>query len=207
MEVYAVYIQHSGEWNSENNFVNFVGDRVVMKYSYSNCETDSELNIVEIKFIPKDGLPPILIYNDTGVEADYDAYTIDMLEFDNDEIESENDEGSPDATENDDCVIIDNILRQSVAVDQVYINKKIIVSVMKNYALSKKFQFKVKRSSATSKALAGVLDKVDDTMKLRQQETCNEVHGAWQNIQQYVEEKYACITEHDGKNLSNTVIP
>ncbi|KAK4341265.1 hypothetical protein RND71_039766 [Anisodus tanguticus] len=74
-------------------------------------------------------------------EIDY-AYTIDEIEFDNDE-------GSSEATENDDCGIIENVLHKNVAEDQIYINKETIASVMKNYAFHKKFQFKVKRSSAT----------------------------------------------------------
>ncbi|XP_009775200.1 uncharacterized protein [Nicotiana sylvestris] len=45
--------------------------------------------------------------------------------------------------------IIDNMLNEFVEEDQVYKDKETVVSVMKNLAVRERFQFKVKRSSAT----------------------------------------------------------
>ncbi|OIT18861.1 hypothetical protein A4A49_63506, partial [Nicotiana attenuata] len=74
MEIFPVYVLHSGEWE-ENKFINFVSDCVIIKstFSYNNLvaaiseqiRIDSELNTIEINFLPNVGLPPILIYNDT----------------------------------------------------------------------------------------------------------------------------------------------
>ncbi|OIT34405.1 hypothetical protein A4A49_61161, partial [Nicotiana attenuata] len=78
MEPFPVYVLHSGEWE-ENKFTNFVSDCVIIEstFSYNNLvatisepiRIDCELNILEINFVPKDGLPSILIYNDTGVKV------------------------------------------------------------------------------------------------------------------------------------------
>ncbi|XP_059277616.1 uncharacterized protein LOC132031694 [Lycium ferocissimum] len=87
-----------------------------------------------------------------------------MIEFENDEIDSENDEGISE-NESNDCGIIENVLQKYVAEDQIYINKETLASVMKNYALHKKFQFKVKRSSATRYHLSCVDDNCDWSFK------------------------------------------
>uniref|UniRef100_A0A1U7X856 Uncharacterized protein LOC104231755 n=1 Tax=Nicotiana sylvestris TaxID=4096 RepID=A0A1U7X856_NICSY len=78
MELFPVYVLHSGEWE-ENKFINFVSDCVIIEstFSYNNLvaaiseqiRIDSELNTIEINFLPNDGLQPILIYNDTGVKV------------------------------------------------------------------------------------------------------------------------------------------
>ncbi|OIT34112.1 hypothetical protein A4A49_63952, partial [Nicotiana attenuata] len=78
MELFSVYVLHSGE-REENKFINFVSDCVIIEstYSYNNLvaaiseqiRIDCELNTIEINFLPNDGLPPILIYNDTGVKV------------------------------------------------------------------------------------------------------------------------------------------
>ncbi|KAK4348057.1 hypothetical protein RND71_034396 [Anisodus tanguticus] len=67
------------EWISKNNFINFVGDCVVIESSLNfkklvaailkQIEVDSELNIAEIKFIPKDDLASMIIYNNTDVRV------------------------------------------------------------------------------------------------------------------------------------------
>ncbi|OIT30738.1 hypothetical protein A4A49_65764, partial [Nicotiana attenuata] len=78
MELFPVYDFHSGEWE-ENKFINFVSDCVIIEstFSYNNLVTaiseqiriDCDLNTLEINFVPKDGLPPILICNDMGVKV------------------------------------------------------------------------------------------------------------------------------------------
>ncbi|OIT40478.1 hypothetical protein A4A49_66052, partial [Nicotiana attenuata] len=78
MEIFSVYILHSGEWE-ENKFINFVSDCVIIEstFTYNNLfasiseqiRIDSELNTIEINFLPNVGLPPILIYNDTSVKV------------------------------------------------------------------------------------------------------------------------------------------
>ncbi|OIT01039.1 hypothetical protein A4A49_59968, partial [Nicotiana attenuata] len=78
MEIFPVYVLHSGEWE-ENKFINFVSGCVIIEstFTYNNLvasiseqiRIDSELNIIEINFLPYVGLPPILIYNDTGVKV------------------------------------------------------------------------------------------------------------------------------------------
>ncbi|OIT34184.1 hypothetical protein A4A49_63947, partial [Nicotiana attenuata] len=77
MELFPVYVLHSGEWE-ENKLINFASDCVIIEstFSYNNLvaaiseqiRIDSELNTIEINFLPNDGLPPILIYNDTSVK-------------------------------------------------------------------------------------------------------------------------------------------
>ncbi|OIT28858.1 hypothetical protein A4A49_58795, partial [Nicotiana attenuata] len=78
MEIFPVYVLHSGEWE-ENKFINFVSDFVIIEstFTYNNLvaaiseqiRIDSELNTIEINFLPNVGLPPILIYNDIGVKV------------------------------------------------------------------------------------------------------------------------------------------
>ncbi|OIT22406.1 hypothetical protein A4A49_55760, partial [Nicotiana attenuata] len=78
MEIFPVYLLHSGEWE-ENKFVNFVSDCVIIEstFNYSNLvaaiseqiRIDSDLNTIEINFVPNVGLPTIMIYNDTGVKV------------------------------------------------------------------------------------------------------------------------------------------
>nr|XP_033511146.1 uncharacterized protein LOC108944523 [Nicotiana tomentosiformis] len=209
MELYPVYVLHSGEWD-DNKFINFVSDCVIIEstFSYNNLveailkqiRVDSELNTLEINFLPKDGLPPILIYNDTSVRVyieikkknldftEYPLYVTVKEIYDNclvatsssclvatsssciDKEKSVNDiedastidstEIMPDIEfiENTDYGIIDNMLNELVEEDQVYKDKKTVVSVMKNLAVRERFQFKVKRSSATSYHLMCVDD-------------------------------------------------
>ncbi|XP_009599062.1 uncharacterized protein [Nicotiana tomentosiformis] len=170
MELYPVYVRHSGEWD-DNKFIIFVGD----------C----------IKFLPKDGLPSILIYNDTDVRVyielkkkrldftEYSLYVTVKEIYDNclvatssrclvatssiciDKGKCVNDiedastiysiEIMPDIEfiENTDYGIIDNMLNKLVEEDQVYKDRETVVSVMKNSVVRERFQFKVKRSSAT----------------------------------------------------------
>ncbi|XP_019239639.1 PREDICTED: uncharacterized protein LOC109219619 [Nicotiana attenuata] len=201
MEIFPVYVLHSGEWE-ENKFINFVSDCVIIEstFSYNNLvvaiseqiRIDSELYTIEINFLPNVGLPPILIYNDTGVKVyielkeknlnftEYplfvkvkeiyvnrlvatssscvvatsssclvatssnsrDVSTIDSIEIIDIEF-IENTKFSENTG------IIDDILNEFVEEDQVYKDKETVVSVMKNLAVRERFQFKVKRSSAT----------------------------------------------------------
>ncbi|KAK4356409.1 hypothetical protein RND71_025380 [Anisodus tanguticus] len=59
----------------------------------------------------------------------------------------------------EDIGIIDDPLSQTIVEGQLYKDKDTIVGVMKRYALRKKFQFKVKRSSATRYSLECVNDQ------------------------------------------------
>ncbi|OIT02169.1 hypothetical protein A4A49_56521, partial [Nicotiana attenuata] len=78
MEIFPVYVLHSGEWE-ENKVINFVSDCVIIEstFTYNNLvaaiseqiRIDSELNSIEINFLPNVGLPLIVIYNDTGVKV------------------------------------------------------------------------------------------------------------------------------------------
>lgn len=64
MELYHAYILHNGE-RYDNKFVNFVGDCVLIESSFNfnnlaevistHIRVDSELNTLEIKFLPKFG--------------------------------------------------------------------------------------------------------------------------------------------------------
>ncbi|XP_019267402.1 PREDICTED: uncharacterized protein LOC109244720 [Nicotiana attenuata] len=202
MEPFPVYVLHSGEWE-ENKFTNFVSDCVIIEstFSYNNLvatisepiRIDCELNILEINFVPKDGLPSILIYNDTGVKVyielkkknfnltEYPLYVTVKEIYDNrlvgtsssclvgtsssclvatssnciDVSTIDSTEIMPDIefTENtkfsENTGIIDDMLNEFVEEDQVYKDKETVVSVMKNLAVRERFQFKLKRSSAT----------------------------------------------------------
>ncbi|XP_070030822.1 uncharacterized protein [Nicotiana sylvestris] len=169
---------------------------------------DSELNIIEINFLLNVGLPPILIYNDTGVKmyielkkknlnfTEYPLFVTVKEIYDNRLVATSSscvvatssscvfatsssclvatsssclvatssnsrDVSTIDSTKiidiefientkfNENMGIIDDILNEFVEEDQVYKDKETVVSVMKNLAIRERFQFKVKRSSAT----------------------------------------------------------
>ncbi|XP_019267722.1 PREDICTED: uncharacterized protein LOC109245004 [Nicotiana attenuata] len=201
MELFPVYVLHSGEWE-ENKLINFASDCVIIEstFSYNNLvaaiseqiRIDSELNTIEINFLPNDGLPPILIYNDTSVKmyivlkkkslnfTEYPLFVTVKEIYDNRLVAtssscfatsssclvatSSNSIGvsTIDSTENmpdielientklsDNTSIIDNMLNEFVEEDQVYKDKETVMNVMKNLAVRERFQFKVKRSSAT----------------------------------------------------------
>ncbi|XP_059306907.1 uncharacterized protein LOC132058416 [Lycium ferocissimum] len=138
---------------------------------------DTQLNALEIKFVLRDGLMPILIYNDTRVRVyielkkknpeftDFALYvTVKEVENDSvatsssginrgnfvqevDTIDMIENESDNEYIENKDFGIIDDMLHKEVEEDQVYKNMEIVVSVIHNYAVRNNFQFKVKRSS------------------------------------------------------------
>ncbi|XP_070022759.1 uncharacterized protein [Nicotiana sylvestris] len=199
---FPVYVIHSGEWE-ENKFINFVSDCVIIEstFSYNNLvaaiseqiRIHCELNIIEINFLPNDGLPPILIYNDTGVKVyiklkkknlnfiEYPLFVTVKEIYDNRLVATSSsclvatsssclvatssnfiDVSTVDSTEimpdiefientkfSENTGIIDNMLNEFVEEDQVYKDKETVMNVMKNLAVRERFQFKVKRSSAT----------------------------------------------------------
>ncbi|MCD7453863.1 hypothetical protein HAX54_022422 [Datura stramonium] len=126
MKNYLVYIQH------RVNKVLSIGVGCLGGNLTDGCSGDNLAATNSLKFIP---------------EID-DELRIDMTEFVNYEIEYESGEGSSEVAKNDDDAIIGNALHKDVAKDEIYINNKIIVSAMKNFALHEKFQFKAKKSSA-----------------------------------------------------------
>ncbi|XP_019234840.1 PREDICTED: uncharacterized protein LOC109215262 [Nicotiana attenuata] len=203
MKLFPVYVLHSGECE-ENKFINFVNDCVIIEstFSYNNLvaaiseqiRIDCELNTLEINFLPKDGLPPILIYNDTCVKVyielkkkhlnftEYQLYVTVKEIYDNRLVGTSSsclvarssnciDVSTIDSTEimpdiefientkfSENTGIIDDMLNEFVEEDQVYKDKETVVSVMKNLAVRERFQFKVKRSSATRYHLMCVND-------------------------------------------------
>nr|XP_016510378.1 PREDICTED: uncharacterized protein LOC107827708 [Nicotiana tabacum] len=202
MELFSVYVLHSGEWE-ENKFINFVSDCVIIEstFSYNNLvaaiseqiRIDSELNTIEINFLPNDGLQSILIYNDTCVKVyielkkkslnftEYPLFVTMKEIYDNHLVATSSnclvstsssclvvtssnsiDVSTIDSTEimpdielikntklSKNTGIIDNMLNEFVEEDQVYKDKETVMNVMKNLAVRERFQFKVKRSSAT----------------------------------------------------------
>ncbi|XP_019246520.1 PREDICTED: uncharacterized protein LOC109226180 [Nicotiana attenuata] len=184
MEIFPVYVLHSGEWE-ENKFINFVSDCVIIEsiFSYNNLvaaiseqiRIDGELNTIEINFLPNVGLPPILIYNDTCVKVyielkkknlnftEYPLFVTVKEIYDNrldatssscrcipiDSTEIIDIEYIENTKFSENTGIIDDILNEFVEEDQVYKDKETVVSVMKNLTVRERFQFKVKRSSAT----------------------------------------------------------
>ncbi|XP_019235580.1 PREDICTED: uncharacterized protein LOC109215911 [Nicotiana attenuata] len=201
MEIFPVYVLHSGEWE-ENKFINFVSDCVIIEsmFTYNNLvaaiseqiRIDSELNTIDINFLPNVGLPPILIYNDTGVKVyielkkknlnftEYPLFVTVKEIYENRLVPTSSscvvatsssclvgtssdsrDVSTIDSTEiidikfienmnfSENTGIIDDILNEFVEEDQVYKDKDTVVGVMKNLAVRERFQFKVKRSSAT----------------------------------------------------------
>nr|XP_016440273.1 PREDICTED: uncharacterized protein LOC107766074 [Nicotiana tabacum] len=218
MELFPVYILYSGEWE-ENKFINFVSDCVIIEstFSYNNLvaaiseqiRIDSELNAIEINFLPNDGLPPILIYNDTSVKVyielkkknlnftEYPLFVTVKEIYDNRLVATSSsclvvtsssrlvatsssclvatsssslvatssnsiDVSTIDSTEimtdielientklSENTGIIDIMLNEFFEEDQVYKDKETVMNVMKNLVVRERFQFKVKRSSAT----------------------------------------------------------
>ncbi|XP_075080331.1 uncharacterized protein LOC142165851 [Nicotiana tabacum] len=203
MELFPIYVLYSGKWE-ENKFIYFVSDCVIIEstFSYNNLvaaiseqiRIDSELNTIEINFLPNDGLQPILIYNDTGVKVyielkkkslnftEYPLFVTVKEIYDNRLVATSSsclvatsssclvvtssnfiDVSTIDSTEimpdielientklSENTGIIDNMLNEFVKEDQVYKDKETVMNVMKNLAVRERFQFKVKRSSATS---------------------------------------------------------
>ncbi|XP_059292648.1 uncharacterized protein LOC132046121 [Lycium ferocissimum] len=187
MEAYPEYLLHSGQWTNDNKFVNFVADCIAIgsTFNFENLvkaiskqiRLDTQLNALEIKFVPRDGLMPILVYNDTGVQVyielkkknpeftDFALYvTVKKVENDSvaisssginrgnfvqevDTIDMIENESDNEYIENKYFGIIDDMLHKEVEEDQVYKNKETVVSVMHNYVIQNNFQFKVKRSS------------------------------------------------------------
>nr|XP_009804426.1 PREDICTED: uncharacterized protein LOC104249650 [Nicotiana sylvestris] len=199
MEIFPIYLLHSGEWE-ENKFVNFISDCVIIEstFNYNNLvaaiseqiRIDSDLNTIEINFVPNVGLPPITIYNDTGVKVyielkkknlnftEYPLFVIVKEIYENHLVvtssvvassssclvatnSNSRDVSTTDSTEiidiqlientnfSENTGIIDNMLNEFVEEDQVYQDKETLMNVMKNLAVRERFQFKVKRSSAT----------------------------------------------------------
>nr|XP_016459765.1 PREDICTED: uncharacterized protein LOC107783306 [Nicotiana tabacum] len=199
MEIFPVYLLHSGEWE-ENKFVNFISDCVIVEstFNYNNLvvaiseqiRIDSDLNTIEINFVPTVGLPPITIYNDTGVKVyieikkknlnftEYPLFVTVKEIYENHLVvtsfvvassssclvatnSNSRDVSTTDSTEiidielientnfSENTGIIDNMLNEFVEEDQVYKDKETLMNVMKNLAVRERFQFKVKRSSAT----------------------------------------------------------
>nr|XP_016500533.1 PREDICTED: uncharacterized protein LOC107818967 [Nicotiana tabacum] len=203
MELFPVYVLHSGKWE-ENKFINFVSDCVIIEstFSYNNLvaaiseqiRIDTELNTIEINFLPNDGLPSILIYNDTGVKVyielkkknlnftEYPLFVTVKEIYDNRLVSTSSsclvatssnsiDVSTIDSTEimpdielienrklSENMGIIDNMLNEFVEDDQVYKDKETVMNVMKNLDVRERFQFKMKRSSATKYHLICVDD-------------------------------------------------
>ncbi|XP_070003823.1 uncharacterized protein [Nicotiana sylvestris] len=168
MELFPVYILHSGEWE-ENKFINFVSDCVIIEstFSYNNLvaaiseqiRIDSELNTIEINFLPNDvkeiydnrlvaASSSYLVATSSSCLVATSSNSIDVSTIDSTEI-------MPDIKliENtklsENTGIIDNMLNEFIVEDQVYKDKETVMNVMKNLAVRERFQFKVKRSSAT----------------------------------------------------------
>ncbi|XP_019251369.1 PREDICTED: uncharacterized protein LOC109230311 [Nicotiana attenuata] len=160
MELFPVYVLHNGEWE-ENKFINFVSDCVIIEstFSYNNLvaviseqiRIDCELNTLEINFLPKDEIydnrfvatsSSCLVSTSSSCLVATSSNCIDASTIDSTEI-------MPDIEFIENTGIIDNMLNEFVEEDQVYKDKETVVSVMKNLAVRERFQFKVKRSSAT----------------------------------------------------------
>ncbi|XP_070005439.1 uncharacterized protein [Nicotiana sylvestris] len=168
MELFPVYVLHSGEWE-ENKFINFVSDCVIIEstFSYNNLvaatseqiRIDSELNTIEINFLPNDvkeiydnrlvvTSSSCLVATSSSCLVVTSSNSIDVSIIDSTEIMTdikliENTKLSENTG------IIDNMLNEFVEEDQVYKDKETVMNVMKNLAVHERFQFKVKRSSAT----------------------------------------------------------
>ncbi|XP_060176134.1 uncharacterized protein LOC132606576 [Lycium barbarum] len=79
MEKIPVFIKHNGVWESDHNFVNFSVNGVLIT---SECnfeelvsviakqlEKDLDTNLIDIKYLVKDGYPPMTVHNDMSVRV------------------------------------------------------------------------------------------------------------------------------------------
>ncbi|XP_070018818.1 uncharacterized protein [Nicotiana sylvestris] len=166
MEIFPVYLLHSGEWE-ENKFVNFISDCVIIEstFNYNNLvaaiseqiRIDSDLNTIEINFVSN--VVKEIYENHLVVTSSVVASSSSCLVATN---SNSRDVSTTDITEiidielientnfSENTGIIDNMLNEFVEEDQVYKDKETLMNVMKNLDVRERFQFKVKRSSATS---------------------------------------------------------
>ncbi|XP_049400475.1 uncharacterized protein LOC125864493 [Solanum stenotomum] len=79
MENVPIFIKHNGVWESDNSFVNFSVNGVLVS---SGCnfeelvsvianqlEKDLDTNLIDIKYIVKDGYPPMTVHSDMSVRV------------------------------------------------------------------------------------------------------------------------------------------
>ncbi|XP_019254886.1 PREDICTED: uncharacterized protein LOC109233461 [Nicotiana attenuata] len=270
MENILVFLQHDGVWESDHSFVNFAVNGILItsecKFEElvsiiaTHLEKDMDTNSIDIKYIVKDGYPPMTVHNDMSVRlyielkrknSEFTEYPLcitfkdkrttgscsnaNRVTVSSDGIQSENmpklyqpdtielisfvhgedrngvraddkgminnpeiikpissvhgedcnvpdDKGiknDPDTIEPissvpaDDCNsihddvrgIIDNPRHQDVEQGQLYQDKETLVNVMKHYAIQKKFQFRVERSSSSSYCLVCLDDNCSWTLR------------------------------------------
>ncbi|XP_019251172.1 PREDICTED: uncharacterized protein LOC109230098 [Nicotiana attenuata] len=153
MEIFPVYVLHSGEWE-ENKFINFVSDCVIIEltFTYNNLVAAiSEQIRIDMKEIYENRLVPTssscVVATSSSCLVATSSNSRDVSTIDSTEIVDIKFIENTKFSEN--TGIIDDILNEFVEEDQVYKDKETVVSVMKNLVVRERFQFKVKRSSAT----------------------------------------------------------
>ncbi|XP_075088602.1 uncharacterized protein LOC107799052 [Nicotiana tabacum] len=143
-ELFPVYVLHSGEWE-ENKFINFVSDCVIVEsaFSYNNlvAAISEQIRIDEI-------YDNLLVATSSSCLVATSSNFIDVSTIDSTEIMADI-ELIENTKLSENTGIIDNMLNEFIEEDQVYKDKETVINVMKNLAVYERFQFKVKRSSAT----------------------------------------------------------
>ncbi|XP_070017356.1 uncharacterized protein [Nicotiana sylvestris] len=159
MATLPILIQHGGRWDSNNRFVDYSVEGVVISTETKFIDfvstiskqlmIDTTINLLEIQYKCDEDSPPMMIHNDMGLRvyielkkknyAFNDGDTLQLIAFDNVD--------DPEVVDFDETPIIDDPLNNTVSEGQLYKDKETLMMALKNYAIQKKFQFKVDRSS------------------------------------------------------------
>ncbi|KAH0688922.1 hypothetical protein KY289_016280 [Solanum tuberosum] len=181
----AILVMHSGRWDNDNCYVDYTIEGVIFKESSSYKElynviamqlgVDTNVIKLKIEYKVKESKTPMLIHNDMGVRVyimlkkvadDFNKYPIFISKMDNSSNITELCEkplcvlgsGSCDGVISDPC-------NKCVEIDQVYKNKATLKSVMENYAIENRFQYRTVRSNAISYTLDCIYDECEWLMK------------------------------------------
>ncbi|KAK4365939.1 hypothetical protein RND71_013819 [Anisodus tanguticus] len=79
MACFAILIQHKGEWETNNKYVDYVVDIVVIDSNFNfedliaivskQIWMDTTVNMVEIEYILSDQCPALLIHNNMSIRV------------------------------------------------------------------------------------------------------------------------------------------
>ncbi|KAH0699697.1 hypothetical protein KY284_013912 [Solanum tuberosum] len=164
----AILVMHSGRWDNDNCYIDYTIEGVIFKegssykelYNVVAMQLGVDTNVIKLKieYKVKESKTPMLIHNDMGVRVyimlkkaadDFNKYPICISKMDNSNNITELCEkplcvlglGSCDEVISDPC-------NKYVEIDQVYKNKATLKSVMENYAIENRFQYRTVRSNA-----------------------------------------------------------
>ncbi|XP_070020445.1 uncharacterized protein LOC142180943 [Nicotiana tabacum] len=168
MATLPILIQHGGRWDSNNRFIDYSIEGVVISTETKFIDfvstiskqlmIDTTINLIEIHERERERY----VFNQNEENSSvclqiantYDIHngdTLQLIAFDNVD--------DPEVVDFDKTPIIDDPLNNTVSEGQLYKDKETLMIALKNYAIQKKFQFKVDRSSPSRYFLVCVNDR------------------------------------------------